>query len=88
MSHWPYRPITPLEQSIDRACGFERGAALVPITIRIECPKCEKSQECVADETDPEGTAKVVVMCPECNAGDFDTPTYFDASGKELFWQD
>lgn len=54
--------------------------------IKIKCPKCGASRECERDPTDPEHTALVIVQCPECNGGDFDTPRYFDAEGDELYY--
>lgn len=77
------RKLTPIEMAIDRAAGHvSDGTAPVYITLR--CPKCKKSMQTPADESDPEGTAVVEIMCPECNAGDFDSPSYLDASGKYI----
>lgn len=37
---------------------------------------------------DPPRAVKVRIQCPECNGGDFDTPHYFDAKGKEVPWHE
>ena len=56
--------------------------------IRLACPKCRKSKRCDRQPDDPHEAAEVRIQCPECNAGDFDSPKYFDARGKEVPWRE
>jgi len=52
---------------------------------KLVCPKCGKWVRCERDKSDPEGTTKIVVLCPECAThGGFEEIHYFDAAGKEL----
>ena len=54
-------------------------------TVRLECPKCGFwKRSPLDDDFDPPGTVLVKLTCPDCNQGDFASPTYFDAQGKEL----
>lgn len=55
--------------------------------IRLTCPKCRKAMNVMRDN-DPPRAAEAHIMCPACNPGDFDSPTYFDAAGKEVPWHD
>ena len=56
--------------------------------ILLECPKCEQQMLAERQPEDPRRAVKVHIQCPECNAGDFDTPHYFDAKGKEVMWHE
>ena len=73
---------SPIERMIDEATGFD--PADVPPQIMLGCPKCGKSQGAALHESDPEGTALVKIICPDCNPGDRDMPRYFDRYGTEL----
>ena len=75
---------SPIEMMVDKACGFDPSAPRKP-RVMLYCPKCKRRQSAALDPTDPPGTATVIVQCPKCNGGDFDTPKYQDASGAELF---
>jgi hypothetical protein len=55
--------------------------------ILLRCPKCHKAETVPRDEFDPPRAARVEIQCPECNAGDFDSPHYFAADGSELDWE-
>lgn len=83
---------SPIQAMIDAACACVKcGAKGSPGScgcwVRLTCPKCRKVRLVDRDETDPPDAATVVVMCPPCNPGDFDTPTYFDRLGREVFWK-
>ena len=53
--------------------------------VTLYCPKCKRRQKSTREADDPPGTAVVIIQCPKCNGGDFDTPKYQDANGAELF---
>lgn len=80
---------SPFEAMIDAACacvkcGKTGAAGTCGCWVRLECSKCGKHRLAERHETDPVGTATVKIQCPDCNAGDFDMPSYFDAIGREL----
>lgn len=82
---------SPLERMIDDACscvkcGQKGAAGNCGCWILIECPKCGKSKWIDRDEHDPPKAVKVHVQCPDCNAGDFDEPKHFDASGRHILF--
>lgn len=53
--------------------------------ITIECPKCKRSRKTPRHHTDPQGTVKIVLLCPKCdNGGGFEQVDYFDADGKQI----
>jgi hypothetical protein len=85
------KPRSPLDKMIDRACGlpdgWENDPKYNPPQVTLECKKCKKTKRVAKDKTDPEGTARVLMQCPECNPGDFDEPAYFDNNGKEIVWK-
>lgn len=78
---------SPIEMMVDRACGFDPNAPSKP-TVLLYCPKCKRRQRASVDDTDPPRTATVIIQCPKCVGGDFDSPKYQDASGKELFYEE
>jgi hypothetical protein len=53
-------------------------------TIMIRCPKCAKHKEIRRLKSDPANAVRVDIQCPECNGGDFDSESYFDAKGREV----
>ena len=52
--------------------------------ITLECPKCHRKQRAIRDSLDPPKTVRVQIKCPKCDDGDFDSPRFFNAAGKEL----
>ena len=56
--------------------------------IRLKCPKCKRPMNVMRQPDDPKSAVEVHIQCPKCNGGDFDTPRYFDLSGKEVPWQE
>jgi hypothetical protein len=52
--------------------------------IKLECTGCGKTKSAAKDDTDPQGTAKIRMLCPECAAGDFSMIDYFDKDGRQL----
>jgi hypothetical protein len=65
-------------------CGKPPGCKCWDKTVTLECKKCKKKKRVESDPTDPKGTARVLMLCPDCNPGDFDVLYYFDAAGKEI----
>lgn len=55
--------------------------------IRLTCKKCRRTMNVIRQPEDPPRAAEVHIQCPECNPGDFDSPVYFDAAGKEVTQQ-
>ena len=55
--------------------------------IHLRCPKCGLTKDTprIGDE-DPPRAHTALILCPDCNAGDFDTPTYLDIEGSEVPW--
>ena len=54
------------------------------MNVTIKCPECGRRDRTPAQDTDPEGTSLIELLCEKCSGGDFAEPTYFNASGKEL----
>ncbi len=80
---------SPIEMMVDQACGFDQSVqrpAPKP-RVMLRCPKCGRKQKAALDDMDPPGTATVIIQCPKCCGGDFDSPLYEDANGKELVWK-
>jgi len=75
---------SPIEHLIDKACGITSENVSSSDWITLRCPKCKLRKRAKRDETDPPGTVIIVLQCPECNGGDFDSPVYFDEAGNEL----
>lgn len=74
---------SPIDALIGKACGLPDDYA-PPETIVIHCTGCGRSTKVPVDKSDPPGTVTANILCPECVAGDFDLPQYFDAEGNEL----
>lgn len=55
--------------------------------IQVRCPKCNKAMMIDREPGDPARAMEVVIICPACDDGDFHTPTYFTASGREVDWE-
>lgn len=77
------RPQTPIERAISQSTGDDVNAR-VPVYIIMQCGKCGRTQSAPSDETDPDGTAVVRALCPECCGGDFSLVDYFDADGNQI----
>lgn len=58
---------------------------MVVTMIKLTCKKCEK-HKLTERERDPPSAVEVRIMCPDCNAGDFDAPIYFGVDGTEVGW--
>ena len=80
---------SPIDTLLDKVdfrcvkCGEKTCDCWAQVTLR--CPKCRTSKKVQKDDTDPKGTATVVVICPKCDEGDFHECSYYDANGKPLF---
>ena len=69
---------------------YQMPERLIRETLRrviLRCPKCKAEKLGTKDQTDPPGTALILLQCPECNDGDFDSPLYFAADGRQLALQ-
>lgn len=67
-------------------CGQKGQPGTCGCWIKMECPKCGKSKLTDRDEFDPPQAVKVHIQCPDCNAGDFDSPHHFDVAGREILF--
>ena len=54
--------------------------------IQIRCPKCNKTMMNDRQPEDPVQAMECVIICPACDDGDFHSPTYLSASGREIDW--
>lgn len=52
--------------------------------IVLHCPACESREVTTRSKDDPERATVMVIICPDCDDGDFYAPVYFDDEGKEL----
>lgn len=74
---------SPIEMMIDKACGFDLASAPKIERIMLKCPHCGRTSSAPKDETDPQGTARVEVSCPDCTKeGDRPQMHYYDSSGQ------
>lgn len=52
--------------------------------IKLECPKCRRTQLTEREPTDYPEAVLIRVTCPDCNAGDFAETMQFDSAGKHI----
>ena len=52
--------------------------------VLLECGGCGKKKYAERDETDPKGTERIRMLCPECAKGDCSLIDYFDKNGRQL----
>lgn len=52
--------------------------------IQLRCPKCSKTMMGDRRPEDPKQAMECVIICPDCDDGDFHTPTYLTASGRDV----
>lgn len=50
----------------------------------IECPRCSKSIMDKRRDTDYHDTHKILLICSDCDDGDFHAEHHFDVNGKEI----
>lgn len=74
---------SPVERMVDRACGIPDDW-VPPPRVTLECSRCGKKKDVAMDATDPPGTARIRMLCPECAKGDRSMIDYFDKNGKQL----
>ncbi len=74
---------SPIQRMVDRACGVPDDWE-PPARVMLVCTQCHRAKDAELDPTDPPGTAKVVMLCPECARGDFSMIYYYDKDGKQL----
>ena len=55
--------------------------------VTLRCPMCRKEIHVAREANDPPSTVLVQLNCEECGAGDFASPSYFNAAGQELDWE-
>lgn len=71
------------------AKGFGKGALLMGAkSIRLRCSVCGSEETTNRMQSDPEKAALMVLICPDCDDGDFHSASYFDADGKEVAFDD
>ena len=63
-------------------CGARTGGCSCWMELR--CPKCGKQKSTERLPEDYPEAVRLEVMCPDCNAGDFDEPVYYDAHGNHI----
>lgn len=74
---------SPLDRLIDAACGIPNGP---PKSVVLVCQKCKKEKRCRLDKTDPKGTVRIELTCPDCwTDGSFETAIFFNKNGKQIF---
>jgi hypothetical protein len=64
-------------------CGTPRDVGC-DCWVELHCTKCGKNKMAQRDPTDPPGTAKVKMLCPECAGGDRSLIDYFDKLGRQI----
>lgn len=52
--------------------------------IALRCPKCSARQYDQRRPGDPVQAMEMVIICPACDDGDFHTPEYLTASGRDV----
>ena len=57
---------------------FEAGRML------LKCPKCMRKEFIPRFFNDPEEAARLEVVCPGCDIGDFSEHAYFDINGSHI----
>lgn len=55
--------------------------------IQLRCPKCNATAMAKRFKGDPDRAMEKVIICLECDDGDFHSPTYLSASGREIDWE-
>lgn len=55
-------------------------------TVVLRCPNCSRESVAERDALDPEEAAVVEIICPGCDRGDFNVPTFWAADGSEILW--
>lgn len=52
--------------------------------IQLRCPKCSKTMMADRQADDPAQAMEIVIICPNCDDGDFHSPVYLAASGRDV----
>lgn len=52
--------------------------------ILLKCPKCKRQMNAKRQDTDYPEAVRLEVACPDCNAGDFAEPMYYDKNDKHI----
>jgi len=74
---------SPIEMMVDQACGFDASKMPDVEYVTLKCTHCGRTKRAPKDETDPQGTARVEVACPECTgSGDRPEVHYYDAQDR------
>ena len=77
------KPRSPIEMMVDRACGVPDDY-VPPPRVTLECSGCKRTKSAPVDPTDPPGTARIVMLCPECAKGDRSLIDYYDKDGRQI----
>jgi hypothetical protein len=71
------------------AKGFGKGALLMAAkSIRLRCSVCGFEETTNRMRSDPEKAALMVLICPDCDDGDFHSASYWDADGNEVMFDE
>lgn len=74
----------PIEKTMSLYKIDEKQAREDLLRVTLRCPECKNQKLVPRDKTDPPETALVILQCDRCNEGDFDSPMYFAADGRQL----
>lgn len=55
--------------------------------IQVRCPECNASTITDRQAGDPVQAMEIGIICPACDDGDFHSPVYLAASGREVDWE-
>lgn len=56
--------------------------------IVLHCPDCEGREVTSRSPGDPDRATVMVIICPECDDGDFHSPIYLDDEGNEVMFDE
>lgn len=75
---------SPIEQMIDRACGYTPSDTGHPVIIILACPHCLTQRSTTIDASFPPETRRVQYPCPTCQKSHGETIEFFDGVGRRL----
>jgi hypothetical protein len=79
-----HRHLSPIELMIDEQLGLGR-RSIVPIKIKLRCPRCRQQAELDAIEWFPDDTHRIELECPTCNpACDGRVIRFFNLAGEQI----
>jgi ribosomal protein S27E len=79
------RRLSPIEMMIDQATGHRPGRRPPQAWVTLRCPRCKRTKQVYAHETDPPNTRFIEAPCDKCDrGGDKPETNYFDAQDRQL----